>query len=235
MGNNSNVEDIEIFCKRFIDSYVVADIRKLIEINEMHKTSYPYLALAFSGVDFFGALEKGINAPTGERFRWFIKEWMGKVKPLYSNDYLTRLIYNSCRNGIFHNAILKNSFNVSSYLYPKTKHLHLLMDSGLIFFHSIQFAEDFLEAQNHYRTHILRSNDTEEIRRLSSNLSEMVEKNLSENVTDTQQLIRELKLKDHIVKEKMQPVNYNTNTTSSTTTTVESSRITMTVPPSSEE
>lgn len=94
---------------------------------------------------------------------------------------------------------------------------------------------DWSKAQNLYRTHILSSNDTEEIRRLSSNLSEMAEKNLSENFTDTQQLIRELKLKHHIVKEEMQPVNYNTNTTPSTTTTVESSRIIATVPPSSEE
>ena len=56
MRNIKNADDIEKFLIRFIDTYIVADIHKLIQINEMHKTSYPYLALTFCGIDFFQLL-----------------------------------------------------------------------------------------------------------------------------------------------------------------------------------
>ncbi len=90
MSKINTVKDIEEFLEKVIDSYIISDIRKLIEINEKHETSYPYLALAFSGIDLLGALEKGVKNVNGsrknnvgERFQWFIKEWMGKVNPLY--------------------------------------------------------------------------------------------------------------------------------------------------------
>ena len=236
MRNIATIENIEEFLSRFIDSHIGADIRKLIQINKMHETSYPYLALAFSGVDFFGALEKGFEkGNVGKRFCWFIKEWMGEVNPLYKKDCVGKLIYYSCRNGILHNAILKNSFNVSSYLYPKCKHLHLLPDSRLIFFHSIQFAEDFLAAQKIYRKQISTSKDKEYIKGLCSNLNKMLQENRKENRTDTQKLIRELESMNRIVDEEIQPANQSTITTSSTSSVTTSSSTTHTAPPTWDE
>ncbi|MDY6990905.1 MAG: hypothetical protein SWQ30_22925, partial [Thermodesulfobacteriota bacterium] len=135
--------DINRFLGRVIDSHIISDLKTLVQINDAHRTSYPYLALVFGAIDFFGLLEKGLKKKVGIRFRWFINEWMGKTNPLYAENYLANLIYKSCRNGILHNAVLKNSFNISSYLYSKSKHLHLLTKSNLIFFHTIQFTEDF--------------------------------------------------------------------------------------------
>lgn len=234
MKNKTDNLKLEEFFGRLIDSYIVNDILKLIQVNEMHQTSYPYLALAFSGIDFFGGLKNGFKRNNSrERSCWFIKEWMGKTNTLYSNEHLIRLIYNSCRNGIFHNAVLKNTFTVSSFLYPKSQHLHLIVEKGLIFFHSIQFAEDFLEAQKKYRKHISSSKDSKDIKRLYENLSEMVQENLNQNHTDMMELIRELKLNKQTMNQKIQPVKDNTVTNSFVTT--ETDDITWTKPPSWDE
>lgn len=235
MKRIKTIEAINTFLAQFIDSYIICDIRKLININEKHQTSYPYLALAFSGIDFFGTLEKGVKEKVRVRFTWFISEWMGMITPLYRKKYLSNLIYNSGRNGIFHNAVLKNSFNVSSYLYPKSAHLHFLNKSNLVFLHSIQFAEDFLKAQERYRKHILQSNDNAYIQRLGNNLSEMIQMNSSENASFTRQLISELRLQRRVLLEDRYAQDFNTKTTLSTTTTSGPFTTTMTVPATDED
>ncbi len=233
MKHITTVEDINMFLVRFIDSYIISDIKKLININEKHQTSYAYLALAFSGIDFFGTLEKGVKKGVKDgvkiRFTWFIREWMGMITPLYRENYLATLIYNSCRNGILHNAVLKNSFNISSYLYPRSAHLHLLSESNLVFFHSIQFAEDFLKAQDRYRKHISQSNDNAYIQGLCKNLSEIIQKNSSENANYTRQLISGLVLEDKYAQE------FTTKATLSTMTPSKPCATTMTVPPTYED
>ena len=235
MKRITTVEDINMFLAKFIDSYIISDIRKLININEKHQTSYPYLALAFSGIDFFGALEKGVKKKVGARFTWFISEWMGRITPLYRENYLADLIYDSCRNGILHNAVLKNSFNISSYLYPRSVHLHLLSESNLVFFHSIQFAEDFLKAQDRYRKHISQSNDNAYIQRLCTNLSDMIQMNSSENTNNTDQLILGLRLQGRVLLKDKYSQEFTTKTTLSTTTTSKPCTTTMTVPPTYED
>ena len=195
MSKINNVKDIEKFLEDVIDSYIISDINKLIEINEKHETSYPYLALAFSGIDFFGTLEKGIKNKdgtnkknVGERFCWFIKEWMGKVNLLYKEECLARLIYNSCRNGILHNALLKNTFIISSFSIPKSEHLHLISKNS-VFLHSIQFAEDFIEAQKKYREYISSSTEKTYIDELCKNLNHLLDENKKANQSDTEKII----------------------------------------------
>lgn len=234
MKRMTTVEDINMFLARFIDSYIISDIRKLININEKHQTSYPYLALAFTGIDFFGVLEKGVKERVGIRFTWFISEWMGMITPLYRENYLANLIYDSCRNGILHNAVLKNSFNISSYLYPRSAHLHLFSESNLVFFHSIQFAEDFLKAQDRYRKHISQSNDSY-IQRLCTNLSDMIQMNSSKNANDTHQLISGLKLQGRVLPEDKYAQEFTTKTTLFTTAKSKPCTTTMTVPPTYED
>ena len=237
MKGIKTVDDLNNFFVRAIDSYIISDLKKLIQINNMHQTSYPYLALVFSGIDFYGVLEKGVNEKVGIRFRWFIKEWIGKINQFYKEDYLAKLIYNSCRNGILHNAVLKNSFNISSYLYPRSKHLHFHKESNLVFFHTIQFTEDFLSAQSLYREHINNSSDNSYILKLCNNLSEMIKKNSSENINDSQNLINILETQGRILVEDESIKDFSTRTTFSTTTntTIINQKTTMTTPPPFEE
>jgi len=235
MKHITTVEDINMFLARFIDSYIISDIRKLINIHGKHQTSYAYLALAYSGIDFFGALEKGVKAGVRIRSTWFINKWMGMITPLYRENYLANLIYDSCRNGILHNAVLKNSFNISSYLYPRSAHLHLLSESNLVFFHSIQFAEDFLKAQDRYRKHISQSNDNTYIQCLCNNLSNMIQTNSSKNANDTRQLISGLRLQRRVLLEDKYAQEFTTKTTLSSMTTSKPCATTMTVPPTYED
>ena len=39
-------------------------------------------------------------------------------------------------------------------MYPRDKHLHYIKDNERIFIHSLQFADDLIEAQNMYRKYI---------------------------------------------------------------------------------
>ncbi|MGA1871695.1 MAG: hypothetical protein ACMUJM_24470 [bacterium] len=111
----------------------------------------------------------------GKRFRWFIKEWIGKVNKAYKNEELGYLIYDCCRCGIVHNAILKNHFHVSSYLY-RGKHLHLSKGKEFIYFDSKKFADDFIEAQRRFREN-LQDQENEYIQKINKNLDEMINNN----------------------------------------------------------
>jgi hypothetical protein len=233
MDDIKTINDLNEFLVKFIDSYIINDLKKLMQINSMHQTSYPYLALVFSGIDFYGALEKGVTEEVGKRFRWFIKEWIARINQFYKEDYLVNLIYDSCRNGILHNAVLKNSFNLSSYLYPKSKHLHVHKESDLVFFHAIQFTEDFLSAQDLYREYINSSMDKSYISKLCNNLSEMIKKNLSKNINDSQKLIKTLKAQGLIFVDDESKKDFSTITTPVTTASIpiQNQKTTMTVPP----
>lgn len=208
MSLKEDIEYLNNYFVKFIDTYIIKDIKKLIKINDKHKTSYPYLALSFSGIDFFG-----------QRFRWFIKKWMKETNPLYEKDNLAKLIYNSCRNGIFHNGVLKNTFNISSYLYPTSKHLHLITNSNLIFLHSIQFAYDFINAQKNYRENLNKSNDESYLKRLCNNLSIMIKENNEENKDESEQFIEELKENKKIFCETEYSIENNTTETQTNTVT----------------
>ena len=53
-----------------------------------------------------------------------------------------------------HQATLKKGFETSSYMYPREKHLNYITDNGRVFIHSLQFADDLIEAQKKYRKQI---------------------------------------------------------------------------------
>ena len=134
---------------------LIKDIELLKERNDELKFSYPYILLVCSCIDFFGGIEKDfIEGGSRKRFKWFVIEWMGKVNPLYREESLACLIYDSWRCGIVHQATLKKGFEASSCLYPRDKHLHYIKDNDRIFIHPLQFADDFIEAQKMYRKHI---------------------------------------------------------------------------------
>ena len=150
--SDDKLQKLNNYFIRYIDKMLIEDIKLLKERNEELKFSYPYLLLACSCIDLFGAIEKGFKSPTGqgntrERFTWFVIEWMGKINSLYKNADLAYLIYDSWRCCVVHQATLKKGFETSSYMYPREKHLNYITDNGRVFIHSLQFADDLIEAQ----------------------------------------------------------------------------------------
>jgi len=159
MTSQEMLEKLNNYFSKYIDRMIIKDIELLKEKNDELKFSYPYILLVCSGIDLFGGIENGFSKPDGQgnsnqRFKWFINEWMGKRNNLYKEESLAHLIYDSWRCGLMHQATLKRGFETSSYMYPKNKHLHYIKDNDRVFIHSLQFAEDFIEAQKMYRQHI---------------------------------------------------------------------------------
>lgn len=156
---NDNLQKLNKYFENYIDKMLILDIELLKKRNDELKFSYPYLLLACSGIDLFGGIEKDFTKPNGkgnskERFMWFITEWMGKINVLYKEESLAYLIYDSWRCGVSHQATLKKGFETSSFMYNTDKHLHYIQDKDRVYIHSLQFADDFIEAQKLYRHHI---------------------------------------------------------------------------------
>ena len=133
---------------------IFKDIELLKARNDELRFSYPYILLVCSCIDLFGDIEKGFKSSTKERFTWFIIGWMSKVTPLYKENDLASLIYDSWRCGVVHQATLKKGFETSSYMYSRDKHLYYIQDNERVFIHSLQFADDLIEAQKMYREYI---------------------------------------------------------------------------------
>lgn len=178
---NDNLQKLNNYFEKYIDEMLIRDIELIKARNDEFKFSYPYLLLVCSCIDLFGGIEKGFKSSTGqgnsrERFEGFITEWMSKVNLLYKEESLAYLIYDSWRSGVMHQATLKKGFETSSYLYSREKHLHYIKESERIFIHSLQFADDLIEAQKLYRQHISdNANNSGYIELLYTNLRNMFE------------------------------------------------------------
>lgn len=214
----SNLQTLNNYFEKYIDRMLIKDIKLLKARNDELRFSYPYILLVCSCIDLFGGIEKDFTKPNGEgnskeRFTWFITEWMGKVNPLYKEKGLAYLIYDSWRCGIVHQATLKKGFETSSYMYPREKHLHLIKDNERIFIHSLQFADDLIEAQKLYRKYI---NDTAKnvvyIDSLYNHLLNMIGENKDTNKHYLDQFIQLLQKKNLVF-------NSNDNVSSITTST----------------
>ncbi|MBI2405632.1 hypothetical protein HYV21_01110 [Candidatus Microgenomates bacterium] len=181
--SQDNLQKLNNYFEKYIDGMIIKDIQLLEARNGELKFSYPYILLVCSCIDLFGGIEKGFTKPNGrrnseKRFKWFITEWMGLVNPLYKESSLAYLIYDSWRCGIVHQATLKKGFETSSYMYPRDKHLHYIEDNERIFVHSLQFADDLIEAQKLYRKHINENaTDTVYIDSLYNHLLNMIGEN----------------------------------------------------------
>lgn len=156
---SDNLQKLNNYFEEYIDRMLIKDIELLKVRNDELRFSYPYILLVCSCIDLFGGIEKDFTRAGGrgnseERFIWFITEWMGRVNTLYKEKSLAYLIYDRWRCGIVHQATLKKGFEASSYMYPRDKHLHLIKDNERIFIHSLQFADDLIEAQKLYRKYI---------------------------------------------------------------------------------
>ncbi len=189
MNEQEKFEYLEKYLKKHFEEWLVKDIQ-MIKDAKLHFT-FPYILSVSAGIDFLGMLAKGFGSKSGDRSRYFIEEWMGRIKinPLYKNEKMSNLIYKSARCGSSHQAIYKRGIESSSRAYPEGKHLYhikCLDGEDRIFIHAWQFVDDFFKAQRLFRDEYVKSN-TEEV---FDNLQEM----LREGVIDGfQELIEELK------------------------------------------
>ncbi|MBI4811639.1 MAG: hypothetical protein HY800_09425 [Ignavibacteriales bacterium] len=141
--------------KSYIDK-VLGYIRGDIDHLKKQKVtvSFPYLFLTFAGIDFLGGLQHGFSGQNS-RFRssWFIATWMSKVNSQYAANYqdeaksLGSYLYAFARSGLFHMACVQRSVNVDADEMNRNFHLCYSSQNGTtVFFHAIQFAEDFIGA-----------------------------------------------------------------------------------------
>lgn len=151
------------FIKKYFDGMLLKDIKVLID-NSLPFT-IPYIALVCMAIDFLGGLKDGFSGENGKinsgpRSRAFIKDWMGKAKEVYSLEGLPEFIYDSIRNGVIHQAIFKEE--AESYSGTKEvsdKNFFVRTDprgKERIFIHPIQFAKDFIEAQEIFKNEYLK-------------------------------------------------------------------------------
>ncbi len=180
-------EYLEKYLKKHFEEWLVRDIR-MIKDAKLHFT-FPYILLVSAGIDFLGMLAKGFGSQSGDRSRYFIEEWMGRINPLYKNKKISEIIYKSARCGSSHQGVYKKEVESSSQAYPENKHLYhikCLDGEDRIFIHAWQFVDDFVKAQQLFRDEYVKSKPEE----VFDNLQEM----LKEDVIDEfQGLIEELK------------------------------------------
>lgn len=219
-----NLQNLNNYFKKYIDGMIIKDIELLKARNDELKFSYPYILLVCSCIDLFGGIEKGFTRPDGrgnseERFTWFINEWMGVVNPLYKETSLAYLIYDSWRCGVVHQATIKKGFETSSYMYPRDKHLHYIEDSERIFIHSLQFADDLIEAQKLFRKYINENaTNSSYIDTLYGHLLDMIGENNPRKNQNINQFIQLLQSNNFLFKSLS-----STSTTSSTKSTSKTS------------
>jgi len=143
--------------KTYIDKvlgYICGDIEHLKTKNVT--VSFPYLFLTFAGIDFLGGLQHGFLR-RNSRFRsvWFIATWMAKVNSRYAANCqderksLGSYLYAFARSGLFHMACVQCSVNVDADEANRKLHLcYSAQNKTIVFFHAVQFAEDFIRAYN---------------------------------------------------------------------------------------
>lgn len=197
LTTKEKLEKLNNYFDKYIDKMIIEDIEKMKARNDGLKFSYPYLLLVYSGIDTFGGIERGFaRGNSSERFRCFVTEWMGKINPLYKEESLAYLIYDSWRCGVMHQATLKRGFETSSYKYDRSKHLHYMEDKDRVFIHSLQFADDFIKAQKKYREYINNSSSNiTYIDSLYDHLRDMINEDAGrENFDRFTQILKDKKL-----------------------------------------
>jgi hypothetical protein len=167
------------FVNKHLDEYfykwLIADINKLLE--KRLEFTLPYILLVSTGIDFLGGLTDGFHNNSNSRSNRFIKIWMGKVNPLYKADGMSELLYNNVRCGASHQAIYKEGV-ACSYSLPVPMHLQKITTGykDIVIIQVLQYAEDFIKAQDLYIKEYIRK----KIDIVYENLSEMLNLTLND-------------------------------------------------------
>ncbi len=177
MTIEEKMKKIKNYFENFIDKRLIKDIL-LIKEENASKFAYPYLILASALIDTMGGIEEGFrNSESGLRSKKFMENWMSKIKPLYKNNDVKELFYNSLRSGVIHQASVGKGFIANSSEELKEKHLHLIENEDKILFHTIVFAEDVIKSCDLFKENILNNKDTESIEKIYNNIFSMFDDN----------------------------------------------------------
>ena len=196
MTSEQKLDYIEEYLRKYFDRFLLKDIVMIKDTNL--EFTIPYVLLVSTGVDFLGGLSQGFckiengrkRGNSSDRFRAFIKEWFGRINSHYQIQGIPEIIYSSTRCGASHQSIYKKEVESASYIYPRDKHLHHMIDiygEDRICIHALQLVDDFIEAQNLFREKYIKQN----IDDVYTHLNDM----LNESDADFPRLINDLKSK----------------------------------------
>ncbi len=170
---SEKLQFVNIHLDEYFYEWLITDIKLLLD-KELEFT-LPYILLVSAGIDFLGGLTDGFKSNNSSaRSKNFIKNWMGKVNPLYKINGMSELLYNNVRCGASHQAIYKKGV-MCSYGYHVSKHLHLDITPGYedrVIIQVLQYAKDFIKAQDLYRKEYISKNIDKVYKNLSSMLNE---------------------------------------------------------------
>ena len=181
MNTQQKLDYIEKYLGKYFDRFLLKDIEMIKDANL--EFTIPYVLLVSTGIDFLGGLSQGFykiengrkRGNSSDRFRAFIKEWFGRINPHYQIQGIPEIIYNPTRCGTSHQSIYKKEVESASYIYPRDKHLHHMIDiygEDRIFIHALQLVDDFIEAQNLFRKEYIKQNIDDVYKHLSDMLNE---------------------------------------------------------------
>lgn len=125
--------------------YILGDLQTLRENRERFPMSFPQILLAFSGMEFLGALfcSKGSYSRKVENY---IAKWMPeRYNTNEGNTSLGRFLYDSLRSGLVHYGNVKGDIVVDHDENAREHHLSWVDYQGQrrLFIHGYQFASDF--------------------------------------------------------------------------------------------
>jgi len=175
---------IKNYLKNYFYKWLIKDIKIILKIMKEEELGFtlPIVLLVCSGIDFSGGLIYGFQSAVGLRSKNFIKEWMGRINHLYSDDEISEVIYNLVRCGSVHQAMYKKGVEILS---DSSTNNHLcLTKSDNILVNTFQFANDFIKAWRIFRKDYINNN----IENVFQNLHDMVM--LTDDFSDLRERLR---------------------------------------------
>lgn len=181
MNTQQKLDFVKDYLGKYFEGFLLKDIEKIRGANL--EFTIPYVLLVSTGIDFLGGLSQGFckiengrkRGNSSDRFKAFVKEWLGRINPNYQIQGIPEIIYNSTRCGASHQSIYKKEVESASYIYPQDKHLQHMTDlygEDRIFIHALQLVDDFIKAQNLFREEYIKQNVDDVYTRLKDMLNE---------------------------------------------------------------
>ena len=150
---------IKNYLKNYFYKWLIKDIKIILKVMREKKLEFtlPIILLAFAGIDFSGGLLCGFQKDNvRSRSKKFIKEWMGRINYLYSDENMSEVIYDCVRCGSVHRAMYKQGVEISS---DNSTNNHLrLSSSGNLIINTLQFTDDFINAFRLFRKDYIQKN-----------------------------------------------------------------------------
>ncbi len=188
---NEKRKAVENYLEKYFDEWLINDIDIILKIMKEKNLNFtlPIILLVCAGIDFSGGgVIFGFKKDNvGDRSKFFIREYMGRINPLYNDEEMSGVIYDCVRCGSVHRAMYKQGVEISSN--PSTNNHLTFSKSGNLIIDTFKFANDFKEAFKKFRGEYKEGD------------IEALYKNLDEMIKDTSNLISSLRKNNYIKHE----------------------------------